>query len=86
MIDQLALQIRLQSCLHHSNILTMYGFFDDKAYLYILLEYMDGGTLYHKLKKQIKLCEQETAYIIKQMTQAIEYLHDLGIAHRDIKP
>lgn len=29
----------------------MYGFFDDKTHLYIILEYMTGGTLYQKLKK-----------------------------------
>lgn len=65
----------------------MYGFFDDATHLYIVLEYMEGGTLYEKLKKEKgKLSEKETACIIKQMVQAIEYLHDLGIAHRDIKP
>jgi len=46
---------------------------------------MDGGTLYQKLKKG-KLSEQETAVVIKQITESIYYLHDLGIAHRDIKP
>jgi serine/threonine protein kinase len=46
---------------------------------------MDGGTLYQKLKKG-KLSEQETAVVVKQITESIEYLHDLGIAHRDIKP
>jgi serine/threonine protein kinase len=63
----------------------MYGFFDDATHLYIVLEYMEGGTLYQKLKKG-KLCEKEAASVIKQMVYAIEYLHDLGIAHRDIKP
>jgi serine/threonine protein kinase len=51
MIDQLALEIRIQSCLKHSNILEMYGCFDDKTHLYIILEYMDGGTLYQRSKK-----------------------------------
>lgn len=51
MVDQLALEIRLQSCLQHRNILGMYGFFDDKTHLYIVLEFMDGGTLYQQLKK-----------------------------------
>lgn len=63
----------------------MYGFFDDKNHLYIVLEYMDGGTLYQKLKKG-KLSQQQAAIVIKQITESIEYLHDLGIAHRDIKP
>lgn len=40
MIDQLALEIRIQTCLNHKNILGIYGFFDDAAFLYIVLEYM----------------------------------------------
>ena len=63
----------------------MYGFFDDKTHLYIVLEYMDGGTLYERLKKE-KLGEKEASVIIRQMTSAVDYLHDIGIAHRDIKP
>lgn len=85
MVDQLALEIRLQSCLQHRNILGMYGFFDDKTHLYIVLEYMDGGTLYDQLKKG-KLSEKETTLVVRQITEAIDYLHDMGIAHRDLKP
>ena len=51
MIDQLALEIRLQSCLHHQNILSIYGFFDSHSHLFIVLEYMEQGTLYSQLKK-----------------------------------
>ena len=46
---------------------------------------MNGGTLYDKLKKS-KLTEDEVASVIRQVTEAIDYLHDLGIAHRDLKP
>ena len=86
MIDQTALEIRIQSCISHRNILAMYGFFEDKNNLYIVLEYMSDGTLYTKLKKQTKLSEKETAFIVKQIAEAVEYLHDRGIVHRDIKP
>ena len=85
MVDQLALEIRLQTCLHHRNILGMYGYFDDKTHLYIVLEYMEGGTLYEILKKG-KINETDAAMVIRQMTEALEHLHDLGIAHRDLKP
>ena len=85
MVDQLALEIRLQSCLQHRNILGMYGFFDDKTHFYIVLEYMEGGTLYQKLKKG-KFNEKDAAFVVRQITEAIEHLHDMGIAHRDLKP
>lgn len=47
---------------------------------------MEGGTLYNKLKRETKLHENETALIIKQIAEAVEFLHDRGIVHRDIKP
>jgi aurora kinase len=58
MIEQLTLEIRLQSCISHKNILTMYGFFDDQTHLYIVLEYMEQGTLYAQLKKNRILSEK----------------------------
>ena len=51
MIEQLALEIRIQTCLSHKNILGIYGCFDDATFLYIVLEYMQEGTLYSQLKK-----------------------------------
>lgn len=67
MVEQVAKQIRLQSCLSHKNVLCMYGFYDDKTHLYIVLEYMDGGTLFQQLKKG-KLTEKETARVMRQIT------------------
>jgi serine/threonine protein kinase len=64
----------------------MYGFFADKTDLYMVLEYMEGGTLFSRLKNQIKLTEKQTAEVVRQIAKAVEYLHDRGIAHRDIKP
>ena len=76
MIDQLGLEIRIQSCLKHPNILGIYGFFDDGTHLYIVLEYMEQGTLYSQLKKNKILDEFKTAVIIKQVTEAVKFLHE----------
>jgi len=40
MIDQLTLEIKIQSSLNHKNILGIFGVFDDINHLYIVLEYM----------------------------------------------
>lgn len=46
MVDQFTLELRIQSYIHHQNVLGLYGFFDDQKYIYLILEYMPGGTLF----------------------------------------
>ena len=72
--------------LNHENILTLFNFFDDLTHIYLVLEYMEEGTLFTHLKKNRKLPEAEVAIKIKEVASAIKYLHENQIAHRDIKP
>jgi len=58
MIDQLTLEIKIQSFLNHKNILSVHGVFDDRTHLFIILDYMEQGTLYSQLKKQKILPER----------------------------
>lgn len=41
MIDQFILELKIQSFFNHRNILKIYGFFDDKDSIYLILEYME---------------------------------------------
>ena len=85
MVNQLAVEVRVHSCLSHRNILGMVGFFEDRLNFYMLLEYMEG-SLFDRLRESKKLKEEDTAKIMRQVVDAVESLHDLGIAHRDLKP
>lgn len=55
MVDQFTLEVKLQTYLKHENILQIYGVFDDVENVYLILEYMEEGTLYSELKKKKKL-------------------------------
>ena len=51
--------------LNHPNILKLYHFFDDSNYVYLVMEYMEEGSLFDYMqKKNEKLTEKETAEII----------------------
>lgn len=60
MVDQFAKQIRLHSCLDHPNIVKFYGCFQEKNDIYLVMEYMNGGTLFDYLNKVNALTVKET--------------------------
>jgi serine/threonine protein kinase len=86
MVEQLLQEIKIQLYCNHENILKLYGVFDDADHIYLVLEYMEEGTLFQLLKRRKTLPEPEAAVYLRQVAHAITYLHDRGIAHRDIKP
>lgn len=65
MIDQFLLEIKIQSFCSHKNILGLYGFFDDTQFIYLILQYMEDGTLYKLLKRNKIFTEANTAVVIR---------------------
>jgi serine/threonine protein kinase len=72
--------------LDHPNIVKLYGFFHDKDNIYLLLELGSSGQLYKVIKDKERLSEASTSYCIKQVCEAVRYLHCYKIIHRDLKP
>ena len=85
-IVHLRREIEIQSRLRHENILRLYGYFQDKSCLYILLEYMSGGDLYNYIKKQHPIPLPAAKSILLSISRGLEYLSKYKIIHRDIKP
>ncbi len=55
------------------------------AYAYIVTPYISGGTLKDRLE-QGPLAPEEARAIFAQLADALHYMHERGILHRDIKP
>ena len=83
---QLRREIEIQSHLRHPNILRLYGYFYDSKRVYLILEYASQGELYKVLQKKVKFPEREASVYIRQMANALQYLHKKNVIHRDIKP
>jgi serine/threonine protein kinase len=80
-------EIELLKTLNHKNIVKYLGSFKTRTHLYIILEYMENGSLASVIKpnRYGVLSEALAAAYIGQVLQGLQYLHDQGVVHRDIK-
>jgi serine/threonine protein kinase len=76
------------AALRHRNILTIYGYGEDKegGWAFIVMEYVPGGSLKDKLNPNEPFTWQHALTVIIPVSQALAFAHKQGIIHRDIKP
>lgn len=76
----------LYLCRDNSNVLHLVEFFEDTDKFYLVVSKMAGGALLSHIQKKEKFTEQEASSVVKEVADALAFLHDHGIAHRDLKP
>eukprot|EP01121_Diplochlamys_sp_Union-15-3_P010531 TRINITY_DN2965_c0_g1_i2.p1 TRINITY_DN2965_c0_g1~~TRINITY_DN2965_c0_g1_i2.p1 ORF type:complete len:153 (+),score=16.78 TRINITY_DN2965_c0_g1_i2:122-580(+) len=68
----------------HINIVQFVDCWKVKDELWIMTEFLEGGTLYEALSL-IVFSENHAAHFCKQILSALKYLHEIHYCHRDIK-
>lgn len=76
----------LLAVLKHPFIINMHYAFQNKDFLYIVMDYLSGGDLRYNICKFKKFSEEQAKFILSCLILALEYLHNNSIIHRDIKP
>lgn len=66
-------------------IIPLKDIFDTPEVMYIILELMEGGELFDRIRSRKKLSESCAKLIFYQVVHAVNYLHRQGITHRDLK-
>ncbi len=89
-VERFNLEARLVARLSHPNIVTVHDASEQNGHLYIVMQFIDGGTLKQRLDKLLSegrvMDTEEVVAIFTQLADALTYAHENGIIHRDIKP
>lgn len=72
--------------LSHPNIIRLKEIFEKEADIALILELVTGGELFDRIVERGYYSERDAAHVIKQILEAVAYLHENGVVHRDLKP
>ena len=73
-------------CRGQPNIIQLIEYFEEEERFCLVFEKISGGPLLDHIQTRICFTEAEASAIVKDLASAIRYLHNRGIAHRDLKP
>jgi serine/threonine-protein kinase len=79
-------EARTVASLEHPHILPVIDFGEQHGTLYLVMRYINGGTLADLIEKHGRLAPHVALRYLTEIGEALDYAHSLGIIHRDIKP
>ena len=81
------IEIGILKLCHHPNVVRLLDHLENEDYIFIVTEYIEGGTLGQYFKKRnFNFSERQASSIMSQIANGVKYLHKYGIVHRDLKP
>ena len=79
-------EARMAAQLAHPNIVPLFAFGESGGSMYIVMQYVSGGSLAERLRNEPRLGAGEVRRILADLALALDHAHRRGVVHRDVKP
>lgn len=79
-------EISVHMKLIHPHIARLYSFHEDNENFYLIMEYIDKGTLFNVIQKNKGMDEESAFKYFIQVVSAFSFMHEKNLIHRDLKP
>ena len=78
-------EIRILKRLRHGRVVKLYEVIETSRSIHLIMEYVDGGTVQHLVKKHKRIAEEDPQRILYQLVDAVAHCHRSHVCHRDLK-
>ncbi|MBN3303365.1 KCC1G kinase, partial [Amia calva] len=70
----------------HDNVVALEDFYESRTHYYLVMQLVSGGELFDRILDRGVYTEKDASLVIRQVLDAVSYLHNNSIVHRDLKP
>lgn len=84
--ESLENEVQVLQRLKHPNIVELAAVYEDKTHVYLVMELVTGGELFDRIVEKGSYTEQDASKLIRQVLEAVFFMHEKGVVHRDLKP
>lgn len=79
-------EVSILQSLSHYHVVQLFDFMEEANHFYLVMELMGGGDLFERIVTKEMYTEKDAREVAKALLSAVDYIHQRGVAHRDLKP
>lgn len=79
-------EVAVVQSLEYKHIVQLVDFYEETDYFYLVMEYMKGGDVFDRIVKKTRYTELDARDLIRILLKSCKFMHEHGVAHRDLKP